>query len=328
MNRRSVFLILITACVVLAPFRSPAPLVYVPGEGWTYEPVGGESKWRRTRAKEQLEVAQQAFDAKDYRLSLKAARHVVRNWPLSDYAPQAQYLVGRCYEAKKNDDKAFKEYQVVIEKFPKNDKLDDVLQRQYEIANRFLGGQWFRLWNTIPLYPSMSRTAGLFEKIVDNGPYSEVGPYAQLHIGEAREKDKNYPDAVKAYETAADRYNDRPQIAAEAMYRAGMAWNSQAKTAEYDHSAAGQAIATLTDFMTMFPDDKRVPGVETIIASLRSEQARGSYAVAKFYEKHKKWSGALIYYNEVLLRDPNSPLAPEARQHIEAIKQRIQTASK
>ena len=327
MNRRSACRILIFSCLVLLPFRSPAPLVYVPGEGWTYEAVGSEGKWRRTRAKDQLEVAQTAFDEKDYRLALKAARHVVKNWPLSDYAPQAQYLVGRCYEAKKKDQKAFKEYQVVIDKYPKNDKLDDVLRRQYEIANRFLGGQRFRLWNTIPLYRSMTRTAGLFEQIVASGPYSEVGPYAQLHVGESLEKAKDYPGAVKAYERAADRYNDRPEIAADAIYRQGMAWNKQAKTAEYDQGAAGQAISTLTDFMVIYPDDKRVPGIEKDVSSLRTEQARGSFEIAKFYEKHKKWNGALIYYNEVLLRDPDSPYAPQARAKIEAIKNRLQTAS-
>src|SRR5512139_1194919 len=90
-------LLLVTLFLVGFPFRSPAPLIYRPGEGWSYEAVGSEGKWQRTRAKDQLEVAQQAFDAKKYSLALKAARRVVRVWPVSDYAPQAQYLVGRCY---------------------------------------------------------------------------------------------------------------------------------------------------------------------------------------------------------------------------------------
>src|SRR5215813_13774094 len=119
MNRRFVFLLLAFACVLAFPFRSPAPLIYTPGEGWTYEPVGGESKWKKTRAKDQLEIAQQAFDKKDYSLALKAARRVVKFWPLSDYAPQAQYLVGRCYEEKGQDETAFKEYQKLLEKHPK-----------------------------------------------------------------------------------------------------------------------------------------------------------------------------------------------------------------
>jgi outer membrane protein assembly factor BamD len=323
MNRRLLCPILVALFVVLLPFRSPAPLIYTPGEGWSYEAVGSEGKWRRTRAKDQLEVAQEAFDAKDYGLALKASRRTVKEWTLSDYAPQAQYLVGRCYEARKMDEKAFKEYQKVIEKHPRSEKLPDVLNRQYEIANRFLDGQWYKLWN-IPLYPSMERTAGLFQKIVTNAPFSEIAPDAQLKAGAAREKQKKYPEAVDAYERAADRYHDREQIASEALFRAGNAWNKQAKTSEYDQGAAGHAISTYTDFMTLYPDDKRVNEAANAISSLRTEQARGNFEIAKFYEKHNKWNGALIYYNEVLVRDPNSPYAPKARERIDAIKKRVQ----
>jgi outer membrane protein assembly factor BamD len=326
MNRRFVCLFLAASCVVLLPFRSPAPLIFIPGEGWSYEAVGSEGKWRRTRAKEQLEVAQEAFNAENYSLALKAARRTVKAWALSDYAPDAQYLVGRCYEARHMDEKAFKEFQKVIEKYPKSEHLEDVLERQYEIAERYLGGQLFRVWNYIPLYRSMERTAGLFEKIVTNAPFSEVAPNAQLKAGEAREKQKKFAEAVKAYERAADRYHDREQIASEAIYRAGMAWNKQAKTAEYDQGAAGHAISTFTDFMTLYPEDKRVPEAGNTINALRTEQARGNFEIARFYEKRNKWNGALIYYNEVLVRDPNSPNAAEARERIDAIKNRLQTA--
>src|SRR5689334_16321406 len=108
MNRRSVLLLLTIAFAVVGPYRSPAPLIYTPGEGWVYEPVGGEGAWQRTRAKDQLIVAQDAFDKKDFGLALKASRRVVKVWPLSDYAPQAQYLVGRCFEEKGMHERAFK----------------------------------------------------------------------------------------------------------------------------------------------------------------------------------------------------------------------------
>jgi outer membrane assembly lipoprotein YfiO len=306
------------------PLTSPAPLIYTPGEGWTYEAVGGDSKWRQTRAKDQLEVAQAAFDKNVYGLALKAARRVVKVWPLSDYAGQAQYLVARCYEAKHNDEKAFKEYQKLLEKYPKIANYQDVLQRQSNIADKYLGGKWFRLWGLVPLYPSMDRTAEMYEKIVRSGPYSEVAPQAQMKVGAAREKQSNFPLAVKAYETAADRYNDQPKVAADALYRAGMAYNKQAQTAEYDQSAAGQAIAAFTDFMTLYPNDPRVSEVQKIIVSLRAEQARGSYQIATFYEKKKKWRGALVYYNEVLLQDANSTYAAIAKERIEALKEKAQ----
>ena len=328
MNGRFIRFLLLIACVLLVPLRCPAPLVYTPGEGWTYEPVGGEGKWQRARAKDQLDVAQVAFDKKDYGLALKAARRVVRMWPLSDYAAPAQYLVGRCYEAKRDDQRAFSEYQKILEKYPRSDNVKDVLQRQYEIANRFLGGQWFKLLGYIPFFPSMDKTAGMFTKIVASGPYGDIAPQAQLKIGSAREKQSHYPEAVKAYELAADRYHDRSPIASEALFKAGLAYEHEASTAEYDQSTAGQAIATLTDFMTLYPDDSRVPSAQQVITKLKSEQARGSFEIARFYEKSRKWQGALVYYNEVLLEDPNSPYATEARERLDTIKKRTQTASK
>ncbi len=315
--------LLIALFLLALPVPSPAPLIYTPGEGWTYEPVGGEGKWRQTRAKDQLEVAQAAFDKKAYGLALKAARRVVKVWPLSDYAPQAQYLVARCYEAKHKEEKAFKEYQKTIEKYPKLASYPEVIERQDKIADLYLAGKWFKLWGFIPLFPSMEKTSEMYAKIVKNGPYSDIAPQAQLKIGTAREKQKNYPMAVKAYETAADRYHDRPQIAAEALYRAGLAYNKQAQTAEYDQHAAAQAIATFTDFMTLYPNDARVPEAQKLIASLRTEQSKGSYNTARFYEKRKKWKGALVYYNEAILKDPNSEYANIARERIESLKSKI-----
>ncbi len=314
----------LVAGVALLPFRSPAPLIYVPGEGWYYEPYGQNAKWQRSRAKDQLDVAEQAFKTANYSIALRAAHRVLRVWPLSDYAPSAEYLVGRCLEAVGKDEAAFNAYQNIIQKYPKSAEYEEVLWRQYEIANRFLHGQWFKLWGYIPLYTSMDQTASMFGKIVGNGPYSDVAPHAQLRIGAARETQKDYPEAVKAYETAADRYHDQPVIAADALYREGISYYKQAATAEYDQSTAGHAIATFTDFMTLFPDDKRVPRVQKAIAALKAEQVRGNFEIAQFYEKSRKWAGAVVYYNEVLQLDPNSRYAAQARQQIELLKPRLQ----
>jgi outer membrane assembly lipoprotein YfiO len=337
MNRSSVCLILTAVCLVAFPFTSPAPLIYRPGEGWVYEPLGGTVKWMRTRAKDQLEVAEQAFEQKDYSTAFKAARRTVRVWPLSDHAPKAQYLVGRCFEAQDQDERAFQQYQTLLERYPKIENYQEVLLRQFEIANRFLAGQWFRLWNYVPFFPSMDRTAAMYEKLIRNGPYSEIAARAQMNIGAARERQVSFfnrvdpfREAVRAYERAADRYRDNKEVAAEALYRAGYAYYKQAQKADYDQSVAGQAIATFSDFMTLYPNDPRVPEAQKLVGALKTEQARGSFEIAHYYEKKKHWNGALIYYNEALLKDPNSEYAVEARARIEAIKKRpeLQTAQR
>ena len=320
MIRRIFRVALLLLAVVAFPRLCPAPLIYKPGEGWSYETYGSDSSWKKNRAKDQLEVAEKAFEKKDYDLSLKAARETVKKWPLSDYAPRAQFLVGRNLEEQKKDEPAFQAYQELLEKYPKVENYQEVLKRQHEICNRFLGGQWFKLWGVVPFFPSMEKTSKMYEKVIKNGPYSDVAPQAQMSIGTAQEKRGEFTDAVKAYEKAADKYHDQKGVAADAMFKAGLTHLKQAKTAEYDQGVAAKAIATFTDFISLFPDDKRVPEARKHIDGLRTEQARGALRIAQFYEKKKQWSGALVYYNEVLIKDPDSAYARDAKQRIDFLK--------
>jgi outer membrane protein assembly factor BamD len=107
------------------------------------------------------------------------------------------------------------------------------------------------------------------------------------------------------------------------MFKEGVAYNKQAKTSEYDQSIAAKAIAVFTDFMTLHPQDPRVTEAQDYVSALKTEQARGSYEIAKYYEKKKRWKAALIYYNEVLLKDPNSVHAESARRNIDMIQAKI-----
>lgn len=328
MNRWFVRIFLVALLWLGFPYPSPAPLIYRPGEGWIYEPVGSTGEWAKGRAKDQLEVAKNAFEKKDYKLAVRAARRTVSMWPLSDYAPEAQYILARCYEAKGSEEKAFEQYQKLIEKYPKVANHQEIIRRQYDIACHYLAGKWFWKWGFIPLFSSMDRTADMFDKVIKNGPYTEVAPQAQIAIGTAREKQKDYVLAVKAYERAADRYNDQKQVAADATYKAGMAYYKQARTAEYDQSVAGQAIATFSDFAILYPTDPRVAETRKLIGAMKTEQARGSYAIGEYYEKRARYDGALIYYNEVLLQDPNSSYAVLAKSKIETLKLILETRKK
>ncbi len=320
MNRRFRFWFLVAFGLVAFAERCPAPLIFTPGEGWRYERAGGGGSWVRTRAKDQIEVAQAAFDAKDFGTAFKAARRTVTVWPFSDYAPRGQYLLGRCQEERENDEAAFKAYQKLIERYPKVENFDEVILRQMAIANRFLAGQRFRAFGYVPLYSSMDKTIKLYDQVIKNGPYSEVAPQAQINIGKAHERKfvKELPEAARAYEKAADKYSDRKE-GVDALYLAGDTYFKQAKKAEYDQSIAGQSIATFTDFSTLHPADARVAEAQQRIATLKTEQARGSFEIARYYEKRRKWEGAKIYFNDVLAKDPDSELGAEARRRIDEI---------
>jgi len=131
MIRRLPLIFWLAFFAVMLPLRSPAPLVYIPGEGWYYENYGENGQWQRPRAKEQLDVAEEAFAKKDFTTTLHAAHRILRVWPLSDYSARAEYLVARCLEAQHRDEAAFNAYQSIVEKYPKSSEYNEVLLRQY-----------------------------------------------------------------------------------------------------------------------------------------------------------------------------------------------------
>ena len=224
------------------------------------------------------------------------------------------------------DEKAFKEYQNLLDSYPTSKHYEESLDRQFKITNKYLAGKRFRLWGLFPLYRSMVKTTEMYENLIDNGPFSEVAPDAQMNIGAAKEKQKKYAEAVKAYEKAADKYHKQPDVVSNALYKAGMALLQEAKTAEYDQGAASKAVDVFTDFIALFPDDNRVEDARGHIDELRIEQARGSLMVARFYDKKNQTNGALTYYNDVvdilnrLLNNPDHPFAVEARERIAELR--------
>ena len=151
-------LLLVAVVFLVWPNNSPAPIIYRPGEGWSYESKDSVGKWRRDRAKSQLEVAQEAVTKEDWKIVYKASRRIVHEWPLSDYAPQAQLLLAESFEKRGNDERAFKEYQNLLTLYPQNVDYEDIQRRQIAIADRFLNGQRFKLWGRVPLFRSMRKT--------------------------------------------------------------------------------------------------------------------------------------------------------------------------
>ncbi|MBL9127943.1 MAG: outer membrane protein assembly factor BamD, partial [Verrucomicrobiales bacterium] len=90
---------------------------------------------------------------------------------------------------------------------------------------------------------------------------------------------------------------------------------------------------SFTDFIALYPNDERVAEAQKRIIDLYRVQAAGSYRIARYYEKRRRYDGALIYYNEVVdlytrfINEPAAAVAEEARQRItqlSATRSRVQ----
>ena len=308
------FLLALSALACATSFVH-ATLVWRPGEGWSDESGADVSA---SSSRDQLELAHKLEAQGQRDQALKAYKGLLRRWPLSFFAPEAQYRMGKILEDQASFKEAFDAFQKMVTKYPSSDFFAQALNEQYRIANLFLAGEPQRIWK-IPVGPSMDRTIEMYQRIIKNAPYGDYAPQCQFNIGLAKEKQRKYTDAVDAYQTVLDNY-PTSSVAANAQYQIGYAWMRSSISGDYDMGAAKKATDAFQDYLVRYPNSDKAVQAQDNIKRLGQKQTQGAYDVARFYETQHDSRAAFIYYNEVVREDPNSAQAQLAKKRIQELR--------
>jgi outer membrane protein assembly factor BamD len=298
-----------------------ATLVWRPGEGWSDE---SGSQVSASSSRDQLDLAHKLEAAGSRDAALKAYKGLLRRWPLSFFAPEAQYRVGKILEDEGDFYTAFQAFQKMVTKYPSSEYFEQALNEQYRIANLYLAGEPQRIWK-IPVGPSMERTIEMYERIIKNAPYGNYAAQCQFNIGLAREQQRKFTDAVDAYQKVLDNY-PTSSVASNAQYQIGYAWMRSSITGDYDMGAAKKAIDAFQDYLVRYPTSDKAAQAQENIQRLGQKQTQGAFDIAKFYESSHppEPRAAFIYYNEVVREDPNSEQAQIAKKRIQALKPAVE----
>jgi outer membrane protein assembly factor BamD len=309
--------------VTFAQSVSQASLVWRPGEGWSDESGGDVSA---SSSRDQLETAHKLEAEGQRDDALKAYKSLLRRWPLSFFAPEAQFRMAKILEDEADYPNAFKSFQTMVKKYPSSNYFEEALGEQYRIANLYLAGEPQRIWK-IPVGPSMDKTVDMYEQIIKNAPYGTYAAESQFKVGLAREQQRRFTDAVDAYQKVLDNY-PTSSTASNAQYQIGYAWMKSASSAD-DEGSARKAIEGFQDYLVRYPNSDKAQQAQDNIQKLGQQQTQGAYNIAQFYERSHPESAtdranalraAYIYYNEVVREDPNCPQAQKAKKRIQALR--------
>lgn len=315
MSKPAFFFSLSLAAAVAWPIVGGAAVIYRSNEGWSIE--GAETEVEGSAA-EQMRKAESLEAAGDRNAAYSAYRALVKNYSQSLLAPKAQRKVAILLEQSGEYDKAFDAYSVYLEKYPRGDDFDSVVEGQFRIAKLFLEGQKRKVFG-VPFAPSMSRAQEMFEGIVKRAPFSKWAPLAQFNVGQAYEKQTKYPEAIAAYQAVVTKYPSDP-VADDAQYQIGYVLLREAKEGSYDAASQQRARESFEDFLARYPESEKAPQARENIKTLAGGVSKGALDIAKFYEKTKRYKAAVIYYNEVVKQQPDSPESTFAKARIEALK--------
>jgi outer membrane protein assembly factor BamD len=312
--------ILCTAVCLLSEQQLTAEIVYKKGEGWSTQAPGSEEE-TAANGGAQFKKAEEYENAGDTKKALEAYSSLLRKFPNAISGPKAQLKVGQLSAQLGDYEKAFDAYGKYISKYPQGSDFDESVQAQFNIAVRFLNGERRKVFG-IKTFGSQERARQMFSTIISEAPYSKLAPLSQFDIGQAFEKEGKPADAINAYKTVTEKYPGDP-LAADAQYQIGYVYFTQRREGNYDPRVSEKAREGFEDFIANYPSSEKIPQAQDNLKMLAGKDTSNTLNIAKFYDKTKDYKAAVIYYNEVIKEQPDSPAAQTAKARIQVLQNQV-----
>ena len=316
MIKRSIFLIALFSLVGISILSGVANAYWI----WTPETKKFTNPKYAVKdsPKEQFDWAMSFYNAKDFQRAATEFEKLAKQYEFSEHASKAQYYVGLCYENMNKYYTAYQNYQKAIDNFPHIANTEEILAREFAIANLYLSKPGPKVLGTDIMAP-LDRAVEIFKKIVENAPYGKFAEESQFKLGEALKKSERYEEAVQAFHKIVEDY-PKSKLATQAMYEeSNCAYKASLKPA-YDAAATDNAIKTFEKFVDKNKDANLAKSADTTMKRLKDNVAEKSYKAAQFYESQGKTQAAIIYYQDVIDAYPDSTFVNRSKAKIEALK--------
>lgn len=321
MFRLSLLCVLLISC---GPWVTPAP-------GQAYVETQKKHSWfsfnrpAKKNPADQLAHADRLFAEGALKKAGKAYKALAVTWPGSPEAVPAQLRYARSLDARGKSDKAFEAYQSLMEANAGGFPYDDVLQRQFDLAQEMMNRRHGRLL-LFGGFKAPERAVPMFEKVVKNGPRSPRAAEAQYLIGWAYEISDQLELAVVAYMTAQHRYPES-EYAEKASFGRARTLYRLSEESPNDEEALEQAWAGVLLFLNSYPQSEEIEVAKAYRDTLLSRRARTAYDKAVFYDrKAKKPSAALQAYRSFIKLFPGSEWVPVAQSRIDQLAAQVENA--
>lgn len=291
---------------------------------WIWTPESG--KWENPKyaakdtPEDQMAYAKKAYDAKNTKDALREFKKLLKYYPLSKEAPTAQYYVGRIMEDMDNLYEAYKAYQKVIDTYPYTELVDDVIEREYRIAEAFFSGKKIKIIGKWQM-PAKDKAIEIFKAVADNAPYGKYADLAKFKAGLSYKDIQDYDSAILMFKDVIDRYPNSAVID-KARFQLAECSKLLSVKPEYDQTPTNLARKEFEDFLKKHPDSEMAADARQVVDKLKSREAENAYETGKFYEARRAPGSAAIYYKDIIQNYPDTEWAKKAQERLNELEKK------
>ncbi|MBU4200965.1 MAG: hypothetical protein KKE37_03130 [Verrucomicrobia bacterium] len=294
------------------------------------------SWWESARPSKPSPVSQLAYadDLRDAGRLIQASRQyraITYAWPQSPEAAKAQYHYAQLLERRGKPTDAFNEYQYLLEAYAGFVPYEEVLERQYGIADRIATQpRHFLIFS----YDAAEEAIPLFEKMIQNAPQWKRSVELQFRIARIYEKNGQYDLALDAYSLYQQKY-PVSRLTESAAYGHGKCAYEYARENPNAIDLRQSAEAVLLSFLERYPRSEMAGLTRTYLRELQMAQASTLYQQAQIYDRFSRevsdqkqlrllMTAARLCYQRVIDEYPLSRWAETARARISQVDQHME----
>ena len=240
---------------------------------------------------------------------------IVKNYPRTASAGEAQFKVGELHAQEGKPKKAFEEYQDFLTEYRDSPRFAEAVKRQYDIALALMKSEK-KGFLGIGAAIQPSKLIEMFEQISANAPFSEYAPLALYNIGVVNSTQNDVDAAIDAFDAVVQEYPDS-HLKGEAMKQKfdllGTAANrsNNPQNVRHQREAGEDALNLLTG--------EEAADMRANVGKLEEKEKEKNFDIARFYEGQGDFKAAAVYYREVISKPSGSKHEQLAKERLAAL---------
>jgi outer membrane protein assembly factor BamD len=270
-----------------------------------------------------FQAAEDFYAAKNYEGALGTYKRFIKAYPSSKLASKAQLQIADILLIQGRWNASFDAYQTLVTRYPDTPEFEGAVARQVLIANSYLDMRKVIILGygvPVPGITGVEQAAKMYEKILKNAPYSIYAPITQFNLGLAFQRGRKIKEAREAYQKVLDKYPNS-DVCDDALYQIAYIYMQLGLTStSQDLSALVLARETFEDFLLQYPKSEKAPQARDNLKTIGNTEAGNLMDIARWYDWSKDYKAAIIYYNDVVRKQPRTSDAELAKTRIEELR--------
>ena len=222
--------------------------------------------------------------------------------------------------------KAMKQYEKLLKDYPGSEFAPAVLERQYAMAQAYLGGRKKTVLGIIRIR-GYAEGIEMMERISDRAGLDEpnsVGLKAAVAVGDHYEKRERYIEAYLKWSEIASYWETGP-VGKRALLRMAednlLAYNQPPLKRQplLDASKLVTAKTYFEKYAALYPSETRRHNIPKKIKQIDEQMAYKQFTIGQYYVRAGKVEAANLYFDMVLQNWPETEAAGMAKRALEEI---------